>query len=297
MTYYVLSFDIGIKNLAYCLIEYNKEEPLRGDDDAPKGGPKDLESRSDGQDDILGEKEEESRRAVRRTLSCEATDDDAPKGREESLFDDDERILLWEVLPIFESKRKNKKKKKKNNASNISYQVLSKHLYQRLEEIKEKLINVSVGASLRDSRSFGPPLEASSPLLFVIIERQMTAKMKTLAGMIFMYFSVYQNIINEPFKIQSIEYFSAKHKLSDMVYTPKETDKIQLKSIKSPKNSYNYRKNLSKQYCNILIHRNQSDNFIEFFKASKKKDDLSDCFLQAISFIKLDKFDKLNKIK
>lgn len=223
MTYYVLSFDVGIKNLAYCLIEFNLET-------------------------------------------------------------NKERILLWEVLPIFESKRKSNKKT--TSAKNIPYQVLSEHLYLRLEEIKDKILKI-------------PSFDSDLPMpMHIIIERQMAPKMKTLAGMIFMYFSVYQNLNTfNNFSIKTLIYYNAKHKLSDMVYNPKEKDEIQLKEIKSPKNSYNYRKNLSKQYCNILIHRNQSDNFIEFFKASKKKDDLSDCFLQAISFIKLDKFDKLNKIK
>ena len=206
---YVLSFDIGIKNLAYCFLEFN----------------------------------------------CETKK---------------EKIVLWEVLPIFKSKR---------SAKNIPYQVLSENLYLRLEEIKDKFLEISSSDS-----------DLPMPI-HIIIERLMTEKMKTLAGMIFMYFSVYQNMnvnVLKNFSIKTLKYYSAKHKLSDMIYTPEETDEIQFKEIKSPKNSYNYRKNLSKQYCNILIHRNQSEDFLKFFKENKKKDDLSDCFLQAISFTKLE---------
>ena len=52
-------------------------------------------------------------------------------------------------------------------------------------------------------------------------------------------------------------------------------------------NSNNERKKLGVQYCEqLLIKKNKEDN-LNFFYKSNKKDDLADCFLQSIYYLKI----------
>ena len=94
----------------------------------------------------------------------------------------------------------------------------------------------------------------------VIIENQIgqnAIRMKTLQGMITMYF-IQQGI-------KEIYHWNACHKLKDYDI-PKKT-------------TYSQRKKLSIQITHDLIEKEYGD-WLEFFLSHKKKDDLADCFLQ-----------------
>ena len=102
----------------------------------------------------------------------------------------------------------------------------------------------------------------------VIIENQIgqnAIKMKTVQGMLNMYF------IMKGFNDENIVNYNAVHKLKKFLGTRKTT--------------YNERKKLSKvitfELCKIYYQ-----NHVSFFKAFKKKDDLSDCFLQCIDYMR-----------
>jgi hypothetical protein len=103
----------------------------------------------------------------------------------------------------------------------------------------------------------------------VIIENQIgpiATRMKTIQGMIVQYF-VMSSII-----IHHIEFISASNKL---------------KSIISGKTTYTERKKMGKDKClEIITEEKLFNKFIPFFNLHKKKDDLSDCFLQGIWYIK-----------
>ena len=104
----------------------------------------------------------------------------------------------------------------------------------------------------------------------IIIENQigpLANKMKTLQGMLAQYFIMRNNEI-------SIEFISSTNKLKDFV---KKEDKL----------DYKQRKNLGIQTCLQIINSEPCySNWVDFVKNHKKKDDLSDCFLQGLWYIK-----------
>ena len=102
----------------------------------------------------------------------------------------------------------------------------------------------------------------------VIIENQigpLANKMKTIQGMLAQYFIMNNNNIN-------IEFISAINKLKD--YMVEKLD-------------YKERKKLGVKICTDLVSTDTRFNeWNDFFQKHKKQDDLSDCFLQGMWYIK-----------
>ncbi len=101
----------------------------------------------------------------------------------------------------------------------------------------------------------------------ILIENQISPKanrMKTIQGMVAQYF------INK--NIENILFVSSYNKLKPFINNKKST--------------YNERKKLSIEITyKILEKLNIDKNLIEYFQNNKKKDDLSDCFMQNISHL------------
>lgn len=101
----------------------------------------------------------------------------------------------------------------------------------------------------------------------VIIENQISPianRMKTLQGMIAQYFIMKDT--------NDIHFISAANKLKDYV---------------SKKTTYNERKGLGIEICEeLLINNEQFGNHLDMFHKHKKKDDLADCFLQGIWYLR-----------
>ena len=99
--------------------------------------------------------------------------------------------------------------------------------------------------------------------------------MKTLQGMITQYFIMkgYENI----------EYISSQNKLKLFL----ERDKTGERTSGGEKTSYSERKKLSVKYTNTLLYDKNLLQDLEFFNKHNKKDDLADCFLQAIYYLKI----------
>jgi len=114
----------------------------------------------------------------------------------------------------------------------------------------------------------------------IIIENQIgpiANKMKTIQGMLSQYFIMKNNNIR-------IEFISASNKLKD--FLPK--NKVDEKEIK-PNNKLDYkqRKKLGIQTCLEIINADfRFKEWETFFSKHTKKDDLSDCFLQGMWYIK-----------
>jgi hypothetical protein len=106
----------------------------------------------------------------------------------------------------------------------------------------------------------------------IIIENQIgpiANKMKTIQGMISQYFIMKNNNIQ-------IEFISASNKLKDFLLKEKEE-----------KLDYKQRKKLGIQTCLEIITTDfRFKDWETFFNKHQKKDDLSDCFLQGMWFIK-----------
>ena len=101
----------------------------------------------------------------------------------------------------------------------------------------------------------------------IIIENQISPianRMKTLQGMIAQYF-IMKNVTN-------IVFVSASNKL---------------KEFNMKNSTYNERKSKGIEVCDdILINNSNFSNYYNKFMESKKKDDLADCFLQGLWYLK-----------
>jgi len=101
----------------------------------------------------------------------------------------------------------------------------------------------------------------------VIIENQISPianRMTTLQGMIAQYF-IMKNV-------NDIHFISAANKLKDYIST---------------KTTYAERKSKGIEICEeLLINNEHFSSNLEMFNNHKKKDDLADCFLQGIWFLK-----------
>ena len=109
---------------------------------------------------------------------------------------------------------------------------------------------------------------------YVIIENQigpLAIRMKTLQGMIVQYF------IMSNLDVQHIEFISASNKLKDCDTKDKE--------------KYIDRKKLGIAKCLGVISSDfRFNEHLNYFNEHKKKDDLSDAFLQGLWFINNKKF-------
>lgn len=126
---------------------------------------------------------------------------------------------------------------------------------------------------------------------YVLIENQISPianRMKTIQGMIAQYFIMNNNS-------EHIEFISSINKLKDTTNTNKETTKG-IKEAKESKenkekqdkqdNDYKSRKKQGIIKClEFLTTDHRFNDQLDFFNNHKKKDDLSDCFLQGLWYI------------
>jgi hypothetical protein len=114
---------------------------------------------------------------------------------------------------------------------------------------------------------------------FVIIENQISpiaSRMKTIQGMIAQYF------IMSDVSVDQIEFVSSINKLKE-VFLSSDSNKI---NKDKQKLTYNDRKKLGINKClEILTNEDRFNEKTDFFNSHKKKDDLADCFLQGLWFI------------
>jgi hypothetical protein len=117
----------------------------------------------------------------------------------------------------------------------------------------------------------------------VLIEKQpsFNPKMRIVAGCLQTYFYIRGVVDKTTQPIKSVEFFSPKHKLK--CYTGPELD-ISSKNGKLVKGKYAQTKKMG-----IAIARSKleeyNETFVNFFESSKKRDDLSDCYLQALTYL------------
>ena len=133
---------------------------------------------------------------------------------------------------------------------------------------------VTIGRNIE--HKFGEILGEHLPTIgTIIIENQIgpiANKMKTIQGMLAQYFIMKNNNI-------SIDFISATNKLKD--FMPTAT------SDKSEKMDYKQRKKLGIQTCcNFVDTDHRFQLWATFLHKHQKKDDLSDCFLQGMWYIK-----------
>lgn len=144
---------------------------------------------------------------------------------------------------------------------------LNKHYFTAIKPIRTDDIDlITLGRNLKtvfDSIFAGDFIDLDK----VIIENQISPlanRMKTLQGMISQYFIMRSNC--------KIEFISSQNKLKD---------------IEPNKTTYNERKKIGVEYCKTCVNEdNMISSWKDTFMNHSKKDDLADSFLQGIFYIK-----------
>lgn len=150
---------------------------------------------------------------------------------------------------------------------------------------------VSIGRAIRRCLDSDPEIEGAT---HVIIENQIStiaSRMKTIQGMIAQYFIM-------RFGDQVVvEFISSHNKLKGFVLPSSKGDegpdcKEENKKVSDPNDKTKYKANKTDgvAICRRFITQNpEMGVWAETFEKSKKRDDLADCFLQAVWYLKTKK--------
>jgi len=269
----VLSIDIGIKNLAFCLFEK----------------PENAEHFKISKWDIVNISEKVS-------LKCLFTVDKGIVCGKPAKFQKDNKcfclkhskkltslqIPTSELKSTFINKQKIQKLFEIADKHSIKYtkpikkdgliSLINEHIYNNcLEAISNtnasKVDLITIGANIKDK--FNVLFSNEDMIDHVIIENQISPianRMKTIQGMVVQYF------IMSDVGVGNIEFISASNKLKDCNIS----DKIK----------YSDRKKLGIAKClETITNGHQFNDKVDYFKSHSKKDDLSDSFLQGLWFI------------
>jgi hypothetical protein len=283
----ILSIDVGIKNLAFCLFDKSYTE---GQFKITKWDIIDI---SEQEDNILcgfvEQKVKGDSRAVKALLEkneicnkpAKFKKDDKcfclkhskkqqmqiPSSEQKSSFINKQKIQkLFEIADKHSIKYEPKTKKIDlikiiNDYININY-------FQQIESKKAADVDLfNIGLNIKTK--FNKLFEIEGEIDYVIIENQigpLAIRMKTIQGMIVQYF------IMSNLNVQNIEFISASNKLKEC-------------NVKDKAN-YSDRKKLGISKCLETITTDfRFCEHIYYFNKHKKKDDLSDSFLQGMWFI------------
>jgi len=267
----ILSIDVGIKNLAFCLFDKSLTS----------------ENFKVTKWDIINLSEEE-------TLKCGFVEKNILCNKPAKFKKDDNcyclkhskkqqyQIPTSEQKPSFINKQKISKlyeiaenhninyepKIKKIDLANLINESIQKIYFETIESKKAKeVVLFNIGVNIKNK--FNEMFKDEGKIDYVIIENQigpLAIRMKTIQGMIVQYF------IMSNLNVEYIEFISASNKLKDCDTKYKE--------------KYSYRKKLSIAKClGILKTDFRFDEHVNYFNIHKKKDDLPDSFLQGLWFI------------
>ena len=135
----------------------------------------------------------------------------------------------------------------------------------------------------------------------VLIENQpalKNPKMKSIQMMIYSYFMIRGIIDNDKTDLMKIQFLLASNKLK-IKFNQEIQESINQEINNKTKNKYKRHKDLAKKYCEYYLKENNENDikiekmkkventiWLDFFNSHKKKDDLADTFLMNIYFIK-----------
>ena len=117
----------------------------------------------------------------------------------------------------------------------------------------------------------------------VLIEKQpsFNPKMRIIAGCLQTYFYI-RGVVDRTPSISSVEFFSPKNKLK--CYSGPGLD-ISSKNGKIVKGKYAQTKKMGVAIAKVKLEEYSESEWLKVFENSKKKDDLSDCYLQALTYL------------
>ena len=278
----ILSIDVGIKNLAFCLFEKPHESSYF----------------SIMKWDIINLSQEDE------IQNCKCTEKNGiicNKPAKYTLNDSyfclkhskkqNYQIPTSELRPSFINKQKIQKLIDIADKYNIHYEKPIKKndlLFKINEYITNKCFKeitttnasqidlITIGKNIKNKFNKFFPIE--DKIDYVLIENQISPianRMKTIQGMIAQYFIMNNNT-------EHIEFVSSINKLKQTSGNPKSNEESQ----DSTKKDYKSRKKQGITKClEILTTQHCFANQLSYFNTHKKKDDLSDSFLQGLWFI------------
>jgi hypothetical protein len=267
----ILSIDVGIKNLAFCLFD---KSPTAEHFKVTKW-------------DIINLSEEETLKCsfVEKNILCNKPakfkkDDKCycakhskkqqyqiPTPQQKSSFINKQKIAnLYEIAD--DHNIKYDPKIKKADLAKLINESIQKIYFETIESKKANEVDLfNIGVNIKNK--FNEMFKDEGKIDYVIIENQigpLAIRMKTIQGMIVQYF------IMSNLNVEYIEFISASNKLKDCDTKDKE--------------KYSDRKKLGIAKClGILTIDFRFIEHINYFNGHKKKDDLSDAFLQGLWFI------------
>jgi hypothetical protein len=274
----ILSIDVGIKNLAFCLfdksptaeqfkiskwdvVNLSEEECLKCSFVEPKVAlldknvlcNKPAKFKKDGQCFCVKHSKKQQYQI--------------PTSEHKPSFINKQKIAkLYEIADSYNLKYDAKIKK------NDLVILINEHIYKTyFETIESKKANevdlFNIGVNIKNK--FNDLFKDEGKIDYVIIENQigpLAIRMKTIQGMIVQYF------IMSNLNVEHIEFISASNKLKDCHVKDKE--------------KYSDRKKLGIAKClGVITTDFRFNEHMAYFNSHKKKDDLSDSFLQGLWFI------------
>lgn len=267
----ILSIDVGIKNLAFCLFEKLQ----------------DADHFKITKWDIINISEEETLKCgfiEKNTLcdkpakfmkngECYCTKHSKkqqfqiPSSEQNPSFINKQKISnLYEIAD--KHNLKYDPKIKKTDLAKLINGYIQQTYFETIESKKAHEVDLfNIGINIKNK--FNEMFKDEGKIDYVIIENQigpLAIRMKTIQGMIVQYF------IMSNLNVEHIEFISASNKLKDCDIKDKE--------------KYNDRKKLGIAKClGVLTLDFRFNEHINYFNGHKKKDDLSDSFLQGLWFI------------
>jgi hypothetical protein len=291
----LLSIDVGIKNLAYCLFEKDEESDyykiIKWDivNISEKKESKCLEIENkkvcDKQAKFIKDGKCYCTKHSKQTKYIQPTQEltqNLNKLKITELLDLSKKYGIYHNIKI-----------KKNELIQVINQFVEDNCFELVDNVNAFKINlVTIGKNI--NIKFNQIFE-NHIIDIVIIENQLSPiakRMKTIQGMISQYFimkndNIDIDFINSSNKLKvnmdgtnNINTLNNKNKLLESTLSFVEED------IKDDKKKYSDRKKEGIKKCLELITMDYKYNdWTTFFNNHKKKDDLSDCFLQGIWYI------------
>lgn len=246
----IVSIDVGIANLAICLLSFEKQQQLPRIDFW----------------NVLDLTETEVAATPPRTCGIQLKKSQKICGKR-AYFELDNvdycRLHLGSSKDATNAKPIQKKKKRKTKS--LSKSELCDRMVDRIDKLSE-----NVGVFNVD---------------YVIIELQpgKNQRMKAFSEMIFTYFSIRKR---DHTNIKAVKFINAKHKLS-LYDGPAIPCKL--------RDKYARRKFYGIQHCRYFLEKMTTQEaaadttaaqYLDFFLKSSKRDDLADCYLQGLYYLK-----------
>lgn len=283
----VLSIDVGIKNLAFCI--FNKT-PTAEHFKITQWDIIDISEQDDAvkccfmEKGVLCDKPAKFKKDSNSFCLKHSKKQQLqiPTTEQKPSFINKQKIQkLYEIAD--EHNIKYEKKIKKTDLIFLINEHISNNYFQTIESTKAANVDLfNIGINIKTK--FNKLFENEGKIDYVIIENQISpiaTRMKTIQGMIVQYF-IMSNLV-----VEHIEFISASNKLKVSCENDKtKTNDNSILDINNKKTNYSDRKKQGVIKCLGIISIDfRFNEHVDYFNKHKKKDDLSDSFLQGLWFI------------